>query len=77
MGDDVPERKHIMGGIASLNNSAGRDRYHITSVTATGSTELRLAALTYNDGDRSLDITDATHLQRYIAKFDGVALGRQ
>ena len=29
------------------------------------------------DGDGKVDIGDATHLQKYLAEFDGIVLGKQ
>ena len=34
-------------------------------------------ALADTDGDGKVDIGDATHLQKYLAEFDGIVLGKQ
>ena len=34
-------------------------------------------AVADTDGDGEINIADATHLQKYLAEFDGIALGKQ
>ena len=34
-------------------------------------------ALADTNGDGEINIKDATHLQKYLAEFDGIVLGKQ